>query len=290
MDNSSLFKYKKLRNQIVNVASVPMRSPFRYPGGKTWLIPHVRRWLESIPYSIDTLIETFVGGGIVSLTAIFEDYVDNAVMCEIDEDIASVWQTILSGNGPWLAERIINFDLTDNNVYNLLNESHTDIKDRAFSALVRNRVSYGGILAKGSGIIKKGESGKGIKSRWYPETLMKRILDIDRHKSRIKFIHGDAFDLFEKCMEKENSVFFIDPPYNVTGRRLYTHSVIDNNRLFDSVSKLKVPFLLTYDNSQEIRNLADEYSFSVGEVPMKGTMHSRKIELLISRDLSWLSV
>ena len=24
---------------IVNVASVPQRSPFRYPGGKTWLIP-----------------------------------------------------------------------------------------------------------------------------------------------------------------------------------------------------------------------------------------------------------
>ena len=31
----------------VNVASVPQRSPFRYPGGKTWLIPHIRRWLTS---------------------------------------------------------------------------------------------------------------------------------------------------------------------------------------------------------------------------------------------------
>ena len=26
----------------VNVASVPQRSPFRYPGGKTWLVPQVR--------------------------------------------------------------------------------------------------------------------------------------------------------------------------------------------------------------------------------------------------------
>jgi DNA adenine methylase len=31
--------------KIVNVASVPQRSPFRYPGGKTWLVPRVRRWL-----------------------------------------------------------------------------------------------------------------------------------------------------------------------------------------------------------------------------------------------------
>ena len=29
----------------VNVASVPQRSPFRYPGGKTWLVPYVRSWL-----------------------------------------------------------------------------------------------------------------------------------------------------------------------------------------------------------------------------------------------------
>src|ERR1700674_1531455 len=29
----------------VNVASVPQRSPFRYPGGKTWLIPYIRSWL-----------------------------------------------------------------------------------------------------------------------------------------------------------------------------------------------------------------------------------------------------
>jgi DNA adenine methylase len=30
-------------NKIVNVASVPQRSPFRYPGGKTWLVPIVRQ-------------------------------------------------------------------------------------------------------------------------------------------------------------------------------------------------------------------------------------------------------
>ena len=38
---------KKRRTQnVVNVASVPQRSPFRYPGGKTWLVPVVRQWLK----------------------------------------------------------------------------------------------------------------------------------------------------------------------------------------------------------------------------------------------------
>ena len=35
------------KNSIVNVASVPQRSPFRYPGGKTWLIPIARKWFSS---------------------------------------------------------------------------------------------------------------------------------------------------------------------------------------------------------------------------------------------------
>jgi hypothetical protein len=28
-------------SEIVNVASVPQRSPFRYPGGKTWLVKKI---------------------------------------------------------------------------------------------------------------------------------------------------------------------------------------------------------------------------------------------------------
>ena len=33
---------------IVNVASVPQRSPFRYPGGKTSFVPYLRDWLRSL--------------------------------------------------------------------------------------------------------------------------------------------------------------------------------------------------------------------------------------------------
>lgn len=47
---------------IVNVASVPQRSPFRYPGGKTWLIPRIRQWLRSRPERPHVLIEPFAAG------------------------------------------------------------------------------------------------------------------------------------------------------------------------------------------------------------------------------------
>ena len=57
-------------SQPVNVASVPQRSPFRYPGGKTWLIPYIRSWLASKQPGIGVLVEPFAGGGIVGLTTV----------------------------------------------------------------------------------------------------------------------------------------------------------------------------------------------------------------------------
>jgi hypothetical protein len=56
----------------VNVASVPQRSPFRYPGGKTWLVPYIRSWLARTQTPVSVLVEPFAGGGIVGLAAGFE--------------------------------------------------------------------------------------------------------------------------------------------------------------------------------------------------------------------------
>ena len=65
MYKDSLFS---LVDHVVNVASVPQRSPFRYPGGKTWLVPYVRLWLSSITPPLQELIEPFAGGRIGCLS------------------------------------------------------------------------------------------------------------------------------------------------------------------------------------------------------------------------------
>lgn len=99
------------REAIVNVASVPQRSPFRYPGGKTWFVPRLRQWLASREHRPCEFIEPFAGGGIISLTVAFENIAEKIMMVELDADVAAVWQTILRGEAEWLADKIAVFDL-----------------------------------------------------------------------------------------------------------------------------------------------------------------------------------
>ena len=84
---AALKEFPTSRVPVVNVATVPQRSPLRYSGGKTWLIPHIREWLCATKPKI--LIEPFAGGGIVSLTGVMEDLIAEAVMVEIDRDVAA---------------------------------------------------------------------------------------------------------------------------------------------------------------------------------------------------------
>ncbi|AEE50446.1 DNA adenine methylase [Haliscomenobacter hydrossis] len=272
---------------IINVASVPQRSPFRYPGGKTWLIPTVRQWLKQENKITRELIEPFAGGGIVSLTAAFEKLAEQITMVEMDEEIAAVWEVILNEKNQWLADKIYTYDLTHANVKAELENPNKALQDVAFCTILKNRVFHGGILAKGSGMIKNGENGKGITSRWYPKTLRDRILAINFVKDKIKFIPGDAFEVLEQNIENKNAYFFIDPPYTVAGKRLYTYFDIDHERLFALTAQLQGKFMLTYDDTPEIRQLADKYRLQYRTIPMKTTLHFEKNEIIVSDNFEW---
>jgi DNA adenine methylase len=278
-------KMDKLK--VVNVASVTHRSPFRYPGGKTWLVPRVRQWIDSLGKKPDEFIEPFAGGGIVGLSMVFDDLVGHATFVELDADIAAVWRTMLNGGGPELAERIGAFDVSIPSVRGVLDTAHRKLIDRAFATIIRNRMQRGGIMAPGASLMREGENGRGLASRWYPETLKRRILDIVRVKKRISFVQGDGIEVIRKNSRRNDAVFFIDPPYTVAGRRLYAHSEIDHEELFRVTSKVSGDFLMTYDNAPPIMELAKKYGFDTHEVAMKNTHHAVMSELLIGRNLDW---
>ncbi|NQT73722.1 MAG: DNA adenine methylase [Chloroflexi bacterium] len=271
---------------------MPQRSPFRYPGGKTWLIPQIRAWLNSQPKRPGLLVEPFVGGGIVSLTVAFERLADRVLMVELDEHVASVWATLLGDDADWLADHILNFKMNQQSLEKELSSKDDSLRQIAFKALLRNRTSHGGIMAPGAGLIKYGEQGKGINSRWYPQTLAKRIRNIGKISDKIEFIHGDGIAIIQKFVERPDVVFFIDPPYTAAGKkagtRLYTYYKIDHEELFSLAETLHGDFLMTYDNAPEVRSMAERHGFDMVEIAMKNTHHANMNELLIGRDLGWV--
>ena len=276
-----------MAKQVVNVSSVPHRSVFRYPGGKTWLVPYIREWLSNKSQRPSEFIEPFAGGGIVGLSVLFDRLAEHLTLIELDDDIAAVWETIVGKQADALATRIVSFELTRENVLKELSKSPIKQLDRAFQTILRNRVQRGGIMAPGAGLIKHGENGNGISSRWYPTTLSKRIRDIIEQQERITFFHDDGLLFIRNYSQNSDYSWFIDPPYTVAGRRLYQHSEIDHEELFKEVSILRGDFLLSYDDVRPIRTLADRYGLDTHLVPMKNTHHAVKSELLIGRDLDW---
>ena len=221
----------------VNVACVPQRSPLRYPGGKTWLIPHIRAWLGELGGSraayqavsasapqtssrqavLDLpgraagaderrgerrprlLIEPFAGGGIVSLTAAIEELAERCLMAELDRDVAAFWHAALRF-GPALRERVLSFQPSREAVASLTSTSPVDVVDHGFRTLVLNRTRRGGILAPGASLTRRGENGKGLASRWYPSTIVNRLAAIEQHAGRLSFCETDGVQLLSSIL------------------------------------------------------------------------------------------
>ena len=270
-----------------NVSQVPQRSPLRYPGGKTWLVPHVRAWLRETEPPL--LLEPFAGGGSVSLTAVMEGLAARALMVEIDRDVAAFWHAALR-HGDMLRGRVLAFHMSDAAVRMRADERPDDIVARGFRTLLLNRTRRGGILAPGASFQRSGENGQGIGSRWYPGTLVQRLKDISAIADRLSFCEGDGLELMETFLRsaRNDVAVFIDPPYTAgagkqAGRRLYAHNELDHERLFRILADASMDFLMTYDMSGEILALTRRFGFHAMRVEMRNTHHAQMGELIISR-------
>lgn len=272
----------------VNVATVPQRSPLRYPGGKTWLIPHIRRWFEEMGDPAPVLVEPFAGGAIVSLTAVMEGLARRCVMAEIDPDVAAFWRAALESPSE-LAERVRRFAPTHDRVAALAARDARATMERAFRTLVLNRTRRGGILANGASVSRSGENGKGILSRWYPETICRRLKSIEEHAGNIQFHEADGLEILSKTLDDlgGGAVAFVDPPYSAGGKRagtrLYNYCDIDHARLFEILADHGSDFLMTYDLAPEIEFLVRRHGFHAVQVLMKNTHHNRVAEVVITR-------
>ncbi len=233
-------------------------------------------------------MEPFAGGATVSLTAVMEGLAERCVMSEIDPDVAAFWKAALWHNDE-LIECVRTFVPTRESVALLDCKSSGDVVERGFRTLVLNRTRRGGILANGASLARAGEAGKGVASRWYPDTISRRLKAISDYADRIEFRETDGLEILRKATFAPHSrtVVFVDPPYTAAGKgagkRLYNHNQLDHRKLFTRLAQSEADFLMTYDQSHEIIDLIGSHCFQVKRVNMKNTHHDQLWELLITR-------
>ena len=210
-------------------------------------------------------------------------------MIELDHDLAAFWRATLHHSSE-LNECIHSFSPSRERIEQLSHLHPRDVLEHGFRTLVLNRTRRGGVLAPGASLTKRGENNNGVASRWYPETLIRRLEAIHDHAAKLTFCEGDGMRLLEDlAIYRTDACFFLDPPYTAdggkrAGSRLYAHNSINHAKLFEIMASSSGDFLMTYDCSDEIVSLVQKHQFHAAVVLMKNCHHARLPELVITRE------
>ena len=223
-----------------------INSPFRYAGGKFYARKLIVEHIPPHRY----YIEPFAGGASIFFA---KEKVERNWLNDIDKDLINCL-IIIRDYPDHLIRRLKGERATKarhayyKNEYRPKNEL-----DSAVRWFYINRTSYSGIMNK-----QNCYWGYGEKYSMRPENWPRNIL---RTSTKLQGVKLTSFD-FEKVIAgaPDEAFLFIDPPYfNADQAKFYVHSFEkdDHFRLSKTLEKHKkrLKFLLTYDDSQEIRDL-----------------------------------
>lgn len=261
-------------------------SPLRYPGGKGILATFMKSAILENDLLDGTYVEPYAGGAGTALALLFEEFVHNIIINDLDRSLYAFWYSVL------------NFT---EDLCKLINDTEVTIKEWQRQREVQTNKERAGLLELGystfflnrtnrSGIINAGViGGKEQKGSWKMDVrfnktdLIRRIKKVAYYKSRISLYNLDAVELINQVIPTlpQRSLIYFDPPYYIKGKKLYVNFYSDKDHidLYNAVTK-NVPqkWVLTYDNADEILKLYQLYrpqsyklNYSVGSIKSKGT-------------------
>jgi len=194
---------------------------------------------------------------------LFGGFVSDIHINDIDPGIWSFWNSVLNENDA-LVDLVLGTPVTVEEWYRQreilqLGEEAGPLKV-GFATFFLNRTNRSGII-KGAGVIGGlGQTGAyKIDCRFNREDLVRRIRRIGRYADQIHLSRLDALDFLDHVEEDlpESTFCCIDPPYFNKGASLYTsfYEPSDHALVANRVLKLSCPWVLTYDDADEIRAL-----------------------------------
>ncbi len=247
-----------------------LKTPLRYPGGKSKLKNYTMDLIELNNFNGCTYIEAFAGGAGLAMELLFNETVGRVILNDIDRSIYALWYCVLN-NTEMLIEIINTTDITIDEWYIQKdiqnNKSTADLLQLAYSTLFLNRTNRSGILTAGPIGGKKQNGNYTLDCRFNKVDIVQRIREIASRSELIEFHNMDALDFIDYIdnHQSQNSFIFFDPPYYDKGPELYVNHYIgdDHHELSERISELDIPWIVTYDNSDYIRELYDDYNQTI---------------------------
>lgn len=230
-----------------------VRSPLRYPGGKSRAIKKI---LPLIPKDYKEFREPFVGGGSIFLAAKQEISEDALyVISDLNYDLYCFWKEAQENMDGLVKEiELIKESFKDGRkLYHKLIEIEkmTDL-ERAVRFFVLNRITFSGTVDSG------GYSEDAFQNR-FTKSSIERLKLLSKPLEGVNIYHGDYEDFI--FQEGEDVFIFLDPPYlrqsksKLYGKNGDLHTSFDHKKLANNMKNCKHKWLITLDDTPEIREM-----------------------------------
>jgi len=267
-----------------------IRSPLRYPGGKSRAVELIAKLLPEF----DEFREPFLGGGSVFLYAKQRYPNKRFWVNDLYLELFKFWEmsqkdvdSLISKIYEWRNQFPVGKDL-----YKFLNSNLERFNDleRAVAFFIYNRITFSGTSLSG-GFSEHAFTGR------FTESSIQRLSQFAKVINEARITNLD-YEALVKA-EGKNVFIFLDPPYySATKSALYgkngnMHKSFDHINFAETMRLCKHKWLITYDDSNYIRNL---FSFA-NIIPWDLTYGMRNVtrgsdqkgkELFISNYLEYL--
>jgi DNA adenine methylase len=228
------------------------KSPLRYPGGKSRAVQQMKFLL---PKEFEEYREPFVGGGSFFIYLRQKQPNLKIWINDLNPELYYFWKYAQIDSERLAREmlKVKNERKDGQDLFNELVNTNVDSLtefERAVRFLVLNRITFSGVVESG------GYSKLAFESR-FTESSIERVSKVGRILEGVKITQLDYRELLVDGNEK---VFtFLDPPYfKATKSKLYgkngvLHTGFNHDEFADEMKKCNHSWLITYDDSPEIR-------------------------------------
>lgn len=227
-----------------------IKSPFRYPGGKSRAISLISKLVPDF----DEFREPFVGGGSLFIYLrqkypqkkfwINDLYFALYICWEMcQKDLERVIEKVLEWRNAFSEGK---------QLHKFLIEKFSEFNhiEKASAFFILNRVTFSGTSESG------GYSEQAFKKRFTVSSI-ERLKELNKVLPETKISNLD----YEKIInaEGDNVFIFLDPPYYSTaksalyGKNGHLHKVFDHERFAEAMKRCHHKWLITYDDSAFIR-------------------------------------